>query len=286
MQKRGGKVESQQHRKGVQRHARTVAAVDFFNVLTGPQLLETTEALLPAHRERLYPPTMTLSMFLTGLTRHTGRLLSVQAQREWRWRWRGRLVKWVDGTGISMPDTLKNQACYLQLSSQAQGVGFPLARRVGVICLSTGVVMDAALGPHAGKGNSELGLQRKLSAAFSPGEVMLADALYCNYFLIVTLQAAGVDVLFEQNGSRTTDFRRGNSLWARAIMSCAGPSRSARPGWRPSSTRRLRMNSSYGRPRSTDKFWSPRCSITAPCERANYPSCTDVAGASNWTFPT
>lgn len=38
--------------------------MDFFNVLTGPELLELTEAHLPEHRERLYPPTVTLSMFL------------------------------------------------------------------------------------------------------------------------------------------------------------------------------------------------------------------------------
>jgi hypothetical protein len=33
-------------------------------VLTGPELLELTEAHLPEHRERLYPPTVTLSMFM------------------------------------------------------------------------------------------------------------------------------------------------------------------------------------------------------------------------------
>ncbi len=44
---------------------------------------------------------------------------------------------------------------------------------------------------------------------------MLADALYCNYFLIAALMAKGVDVLFEQNGSRITDFRRGQSLGTR-----------------------------------------------------------------------
>jgi hypothetical protein len=38
--------------------------VEFFNLLTSPELLETTEALLPEHRERLYPPTVTLSMFM------------------------------------------------------------------------------------------------------------------------------------------------------------------------------------------------------------------------------
>ena len=48
-----------------------------------------------------------------------------------------------------------------------------------------------------------------------PGDVVLADALYCNYFFIAALMAAGVDVLFEQNGSRITDFRRGQSLGTR-----------------------------------------------------------------------
>jgi hypothetical protein len=98
-------------------------------------------------------------------------------------------VKLVDGTGILMPDTAANQACYPQPSSQASGVGSPLARLVGVICLSTGALLDSALGPHAGKGTSELGLLRRLASAFAAGDVMLADAFYCNYFLIAALQA-------------------------------------------------------------------------------------------------
>ena len=35
-----------------------------FNLLTGPELLDRVEAVLPAHRERDFPPTETLSMFL------------------------------------------------------------------------------------------------------------------------------------------------------------------------------------------------------------------------------
>ncbi len=34
---------------------------------------------------------------------------------------------------------------------------------------------------------------------------VLANALYCNYFLSAMLQASGLDVLFEQHGSRITD---------------------------------------------------------------------------------
>ena len=266
----------QQRRSAISRRARSVHAVEFFNVLTSPQLLETTEAALPKHRERLYPPTVALSMFMrqvleadgscqkavngwaaqraadglagcsvrTGgycrarqrlplemvcaLTRETGRLLSEKALAQWRWR--GRAVKLVDGTGISMPDTEENQAVYPQPNTQAPGVGFPLARLVMVICLATGAALDMAVGPHSGKGSGELGLVRRLLEGFRPGDVMLADALYCNYFLIATLMAAGVDVLFEQNGSRITDFRRGSSLGTRDHLVC-WPKPAARPEW-------------------------------------------------------
>jgi hypothetical protein len=37
----------------------------FFNLLTGPPLFDQVESMLPAHRERLFPPTETLSMFLS-----------------------------------------------------------------------------------------------------------------------------------------------------------------------------------------------------------------------------
>jgi hypothetical protein len=250
--------------------------VEFFNLLTSAELLETTEALLPEHRERLYPPTVTLSMFMrqvleadgscqkavngwaaqraadglsecsvrtggycrarqrlplemvSALARQTGQLLSQKALRQWRWR--GRAVKLVDGTGLSMPDTPQNQAAYPQPNSQAAGVGFPLARLVMVICLATGAALDTAIGPYQGKGSGELGLVRSLLEGFASGDVMLADALYCNYFLIATLMAQGVDVLFQQNGSRITDFRRGQSLGARDHI-VRWPKPTTRPDW-------------------------------------------------------
>jgi hypothetical protein len=165
---------------------------------------------------------------VSALTRQTGRLLGEKALAQWLWR--GRTVKLVDGTGISMPDTPENQQRYPQPSTQAPGVGFPLARLVMVICLATGAALDAAIGPHSGKGTGELGLVRSLLAGFSPGDVMLADALYCNYFLIATLMAAGVDVLFEQNGARITDFRRGQSLGPRDHI-VRWPKPAACPEW-------------------------------------------------------
>jgi len=48
----------------VRQHAANSDAYAFFNLLTGPDLLDPVESLLPEHRERLFPPTETLSMFL------------------------------------------------------------------------------------------------------------------------------------------------------------------------------------------------------------------------------
>ncbi len=165
---------------------------------------------------------------IVALTRETGRLRSARAPRGWRWR--GRCVKLADGTGISMPDTAENQARYPQPRSQAPGVGFPLAGLVGIVCLSTGAVLEAAIGAHASKGQSEQDLFRSLHGTLRAGDVLLADALYCSYFLICTLQAAGVDVLFEQHGSRITDFRRGQSLGQRDhVVRWSKPT--TRPEW-------------------------------------------------------
>lgn len=272
------RAQSELHRRRskIKRRANSSEAVEFFNLLTSAELLETTEALLPEHRERLYPPTVTLAMFMrqvleadgscqkavngwaaqraadglsacsvrtggycrarqrlplemvSALTRQTGRLLSQKAPSQWLWR--GRAVKLVDGTGLSMPDTAQNQAAYPQPSSQAAGVGFPLARLVVVICLATGAALDGVIGPHQGKGSGELGLVRGLLDGFKPGDVMLADALYCNYFLIADLMARGVDGVFEQNGSRITDFRRGQSLGRRDHI-VHWPKPQTRPEW-------------------------------------------------------
>jgi len=51
-------------KKQVQKVVKKVDSMVFFNLLTSSQLLEPLEALLPEFRERLYPPTVTLAMFL------------------------------------------------------------------------------------------------------------------------------------------------------------------------------------------------------------------------------
>lgn len=51
-------------RREVQKAVSQVDSMHFFNLLTSPELLDELEALLPEHRERRYPPTVALAMFL------------------------------------------------------------------------------------------------------------------------------------------------------------------------------------------------------------------------------
>lgn len=262
----------------VEHHAGEGDAYSFFNLLTGPELFEKVESLLPKHRERLYPPTETLSIFVaqalstdrscqkavddaavrrvsgglsgcsthTGgycrararlplemvreLARFTGRAVSTHCKQSWRWR--GRAVRLVDGTTLTLPDTAPNQKRFPQSRSQKPGLGFPLCRVVGVLCLGSGALLDAAVSPFRGKGADEGTLLRSILDSVECGDVLLGDAHFCTYFLLATLIERGCDVVFEQNGARRlkTDFRRGKRLGERDhLIVLTKPD--SKPGW-------------------------------------------------------
>lgn len=235
----------------------------FFNLLTSDALLQRVEQLLPEHRERLFPPTETLSMFMAQVlsadrscqqivnqaavqrltaqlpvcSTHTGaycrarqrlplkmiRTLTgelgemIEAQAPSQWHWRGRRVLLVDGTTVTMPDTEANQVRFPQQGGQLPGLGFPICRIVGIMCLASGSLLNAAIGRFNGKGSGERGLLRQIQDTFQPGDVVLGDAFYPTYFFLAAMQAKGVDILMEQDGSRrrVTDFRQGHRLGER-----------------------------------------------------------------------
>lgn len=58
-----------QQQRRIRRHVHHSDVHTFFNLLTGPELLGEVEPLLPQHRERVFPPTETLSMFLAQALR-------------------------------------------------------------------------------------------------------------------------------------------------------------------------------------------------------------------------
>ena len=144
---------------------------------------------------------------LRSLTRRTAQQLQDGLPEGWKWN--GRNVFIADGSHVSMPDTEENQAGYPQPVVQQDGIGFPLARLAMLLSLATGACHDLAIAPYAGKGTGETTLLRQMYDALSPGDVVLADALFDNYFLACELRQRGLDLVArvqaERVGSRTVE---------------------------------------------------------------------------------
>ena len=167
---------------------------------------------------------------VSELARHTGQLIDNQIPSEWRWK--GKRVRLIDGTTVTLPDTKANQAAYPQPSTQKPGAGYPIVRVVGIISLSSGALLNSAMSQCSGKGTGEQALLRSMLDTFSAGDLVLGDALFGDYFLLTSLQEAGVDAVFEQMGARklTTDFRKGKRLGTKDhLMSLPKPKR--KPDW-------------------------------------------------------
>lgn len=137
---------------------------------------------------------------------------TLQAAAPSHWLWKGRPVFLVDGTTVSMPDTIDNQRVFPQPRTQKPGCGFPIARIVAVISLATGVLRDLAMGPYVGKETGETALLRRLWNSFASGDIALTDRYFASFFAIAGLQARGVDLLARMHQCRKVDFRRGCRL--------------------------------------------------------------------------
>ena len=106
-----------------------------------------------------------------------------------------------------MPDTPENQAMYPQPPNQKPGLGFPLARITVLLSLATGACHDLAIAPYAGKGTGEKSLFRRLYDTLKPGDVVLADALFDDYFIACELRNRGIDLVVHEHFDRTGNSR-------------------------------------------------------------------------------
>jgi Transposase DDE domain len=156
---------------------------------------------------------------LSTLARRSAAELQAAADDEWKWN--GRNVFIADGSYLSMPDTPENRSAYPQPVVQRPGIGFPLARVAVLLSLATGACHDLAIAPYAGKGTGETTLLRRMYGVLSPGDVVLADALFDNYFLACELRQRGLELVArvqaERVGSRTVESRPDGDtiLWRR-----------------------------------------------------------------------
>jgi hypothetical protein len=172
--------------------------------------------------------------WLQHLCLSVGHRLS-QAQPQ-AWRWRAREVKLIDGATVTMPDTAANQRAFPQNAQQKTGLGFPMARMVGIISLGCGALLEWRVGPCEGKNSGETSMLREMGQSLAPGDIVLADRYYAGYFMLAHLLSLGVDVVVRQHQLRHTDFNQGESLGVRDHIICWV--KPQRPAWMDEATYR------------------------------------------------
>jgi hypothetical protein len=124
---------------------------------------------------------------LESILAHTSKPLT---QRDVDHVLQNRRVVVVDGTGISMPDTPKNQQVWPQTRQQKPGCGFPQAFICACFNLQTGTLLSYELGT---KKSHELPMLRQQWGTFNPGDIFLGDKGFCSYYDVFKLADKGVD---------------------------------------------------------------------------------------------
>jgi hypothetical protein len=146
-----------------------------------------------------------LELHQTLATKLSGRLTTSEL-------WLGRRVKVVDGTGLSMPDTLANQKAWPQPNTQKPGCGFPVVKLAACFCLASGALLNWVEGTLR---EHDLRLLQKLLPTFKKGEVVLADRGFSSFPSLATLLAQGVDAVMRVHHFRKLDWRAGQRLGRR-----------------------------------------------------------------------
>jgi len=125
-------------------------------------------------------------------------------------RWRGHVLKIVDGTTVTTPDTPELQKAFPQPEGQKPGCGFPVVRLVALFDWATGAIRGLAVGNLR---VSEVTLLRRQGETWlEAGDVLVADRHYCSYCDIARLLAREVNVILRLHQRRKADFRKGKRL--------------------------------------------------------------------------
>ncbi|MBC6436082.1 IS4 family transposase [Nostoc sp. HG1] len=123
--------------------------------------------------------------------------------------WCGRNVKVIDGSTVSMPDTVENQKEYPQPKTQKAGCGFPIAKIGVIFSLATGAAVALCidvLNTH------DIKLARKLYQFLKPLDILLGDRAFCAYADLVAIKKLDCDALFRKHQARKTSMRKGKII--------------------------------------------------------------------------
>jgi hypothetical protein len=121
-------------------------------------------------------------------------------------RWRGLRTFFVDGSGVSMPDTPALQAAFGQPTNQAPGCGFPVARVLGLFHAGTGLLLKLLTAPLR---SHEMAQATGTHDTLRPGDVLVGDRAFGTFAHLAVLIRRGLHGVFRNHQNRIVDFRPG-----------------------------------------------------------------------------
>ena len=120
----------------------------------------------------------------------------------------GRVVKVMDGSTLTLPDTAENQNAYPQPNSQKPGCGFPLLHLLVVWSARGGGVLEHAQGDRH---HGEMRLFHQLGPTLAPQDIVIYDRAAGHYVACACLRAHKTD-LISRVAIRKINWRRGQRL--------------------------------------------------------------------------
>ena len=114
-------------------------------------------------------------------------------------RWRGLLVCAIDGTTMTIPDSLRNLAAYGKQACNHGGSGYPQLRLVALAACGTRTIIDAVFGPTS---CGELDYTRRLRRSLHAGMLVLLDRNFDTAALIGQLAATEAHLLVRLKSNR------------------------------------------------------------------------------------
>ncbi|YCM44216.1 IS4 family transposase [Verrucomicrobiaceae bacterium 227] len=126
--------------------------------------------------------------------------------------WRGHSLKAIDGTSVTLMDTLENQIEYPQHTNSKEGCGFPIMGIVGMVNLSHGGVEGFQT---SGFQKHDARIAPSLLKYIDEGDIVLGDRAFCSYEFIsrITIERKGHAVMrLHQARHRKLDWRKGKKI--------------------------------------------------------------------------
>jgi hypothetical protein len=115
-------------------------------------------------------------------------------------RWRGLLVCAVDGTTLTVPDSLAMDSRFTKQAGNHGGTGYPQLRLLALVACGTRTLIDAVFGPTT---TGETSYAPALLRSLRRGMILLADRNFAAKDLIADVAATGAEVLVRlKNGRR------------------------------------------------------------------------------------